>query len=184
MSPDSVCNISAGPARHETKPQYHCHDIVAYHCRDKNILLLSCLCKIRTVCFLLCTYLLAYSQKSTQIFFWDFQYYSSRNHNRKHRNKPLRRNINYSKCMHLVPTFSRVYRIRLKQGLKCMHLVCVSSQQLVSMLSIVVPTNTGNSIFCQIRHLQGRHQKCLIFQWNISCILYATKIYYLDHIFR
>ena len=55
MSPDSVCNISAGPAGHKTKPQYHCHDIVAYHCQDKNILLLSCLRKIKTVCFLLCT---------------------------------------------------------------------------------------------------------------------------------
>ena len=44
-----------------------------------------------------------------------------------------------------------VYQVlyRLKSRLKCMHLVCVSSQLLVSVLFIAVPTNTEYSNFSQ-----------------------------------
>ena len=47
---------------------------------------------------------------------------------------------------HIFITLTVMYT-RLKKGLKCMHSVCVSSHLLVSVLFIVVPTNTENSIF-------------------------------------
>jgi len=50
-----------------------------------------------------------------------------------------------SACI-LIPTLAG-YTVQLKKGLKFMHSVCVSSQLLVSVLFIAVPTNTENFKF-------------------------------------
>ena len=53
-----------------------------------------------------------------------------------------------SACI-LIPTLAS-YTVQLKQGLKCMHSVHVSSQLLVSGLFIAVPTNAKNLNFFPI----------------------------------